>query len=83
MATSSLKHLEYISHSHVVCLMFEITIVSANGSDDLSSCFDRDRRMGQEELTDNKNMKGKYHVRSMSSVLRSIGKITQVILYLS
>ena len=38
-------------------------ITSAKGRDDLSICFDRDRTRRQRELTNNKNIKGKYHVR--------------------
>ena len=38
---------------------------SANVSDDLSFGSDRDRGKRRDELTDNKNIKGKYHVRIM------------------
>ena len=36
---------------------------SSKGSDDLSIGFDRDRTRRRNELTNNKNIKGKYHVR--------------------
>ena len=38
-------------------------LTSSRGSDDLSISFDRDRGRRQRELTNNKNIKGKYHVR--------------------
>ena len=40
-------------------------ITSARNSDDLSIGFDRDRGRRQRELTNNKNIKGKYHVTIM------------------
>ena len=40
-------------------------ITSANDTDDLSIGFHRDRNRRLRELTNNKNMKGKYHVRVM------------------
>ena len=43
--------------------MYEL-ITTANGCDDLSIGFDRDRDRRRNELTNNKNIKGKYHVRS-------------------
>ena len=36
---------------------------SSKGSDDLSIGFDRDRNRRKRELTNNKNIKGKYHLR--------------------
>ena len=36
---------------------------SSKGSDDLSIGFDRDRTRRRNELTNNKNIKGKYHIR--------------------
>ena len=38
-------------------------LTSSKGSDDLSIGFDRDRARRRNELTNNKNIKGKYHVR--------------------
>ena len=38
-------------------------LTSSRGSDDSSIGFDRDRGRRQRELTNNKNTKGKYHVR--------------------
>ena len=40
-------------------------LTSSIGSNDLSIGFDRDRDRGQQELTNNKNMKGRYHVRNI------------------
>ena len=38
-------------------------LTSSRGSDDLSIGFDRDRNRRKRELTHNKNLKGKYHMR--------------------
>ena len=38
-------------------------LTSSKDSDDLSIGFDRDRNRRKRELTDNKNIKGKYHIR--------------------
>ena len=62
LTTSSGKHMEYIDHAHLVCLIYKL-ITSSRGSDDLSIGFDRDRIRRQRELTNNKTQKGKYHVR--------------------
>ena len=62
LTTSSGKHLEDISHAHTVSLMYKL-LTSAKGSDDLSIGFDRDRGRRRNELTNNKNIKGKFHVR--------------------
>ena len=59
---SSGKHLEHISHVHVVSLMCKL-MTSANYIDDLSIGFDRDRNRRLRELSNNKNLKGKYHIR--------------------
>ena len=42
--------------------MYKLT-TSATISDDLSIGFDRDRGRRQRELTNDKNIKGKYHIR--------------------
>ena len=65
MTTSFGKHLENISHAHVVSLMYKLKTI-AKGSDDLSIGFDRDRGRRQQELTKNRNLKGKYHIRIYS-----------------
>ena len=64
LASSSGKHIEQFSHAHIVCLMYKL-ITSARNSDDLSTGFDRSRDSRQQELTENKNIKGKYHVTIM------------------
>ena len=62
LATSSGKHLEDVSHAHIVSLMYNL-ITNAKDMNDLSIGFDRDRTKRRNELTNNKNVKGKYHVR--------------------
>ena len=63
LTASSRKHLENISHAHVVPFMYKL-ITSAKDSDDLSIGLDRERNSGQRELTTNKIQKGKFHVRN-------------------
>ena len=58
---SSGKHLEEISHAHIVSLMYKL-LSSSKGSDDLSIGFDRNRNRRKRELTNIKNIKGKYHL---------------------
>ena len=65
---SSGKSLEDINHAYIIYLLYKL-ITSVRGSDDLSIGFDPDRARSQRDLTDNKNQKGKYHVRI---VLRDI-----------
>ena len=60
--TSSRKHLEDISHAHIVSLMYEL-ISSAKITDDLSIGFDRSRDRRKQELTENENIKSKDHLR--------------------
>ena len=60
--TVSGKHLEEISHAHIVSLMYKL-ITSAKDTVELSIGFDRHRKRRQQELTISKNRKGKYHVR--------------------
>ena len=62
LTTSSGKHLENIDHAHIVSLMYKL-LTSSKGSDDLSIGFDRDRTRRRNELTNNKTVKGRYHVR--------------------
>ena len=61
LTTSSGKHLEEISHAHIVRLMYKL-LTSSKDSDDLSICFDRNCGRRKNELTNNKNIKGKYHI---------------------
>ena len=56
LTTSSGKHLEEVSHAHIVSLMYKL-ITTAKGCDDLSIGFDRDRTRRRNELTNNKNVK--------------------------
>ena len=62
LTTASGKHLEEISHAHIVSLMYKL-LSSIKDSDDLSISFDRDRGRRKRELTNNKNVKDKYHDR--------------------
>ena len=64
LTTSSGKHLEDISHAHLVSLMYKL-ITSSKDSIDLSIGFDHSRNRRRDELGLNKNMKGKYHVKIM------------------
>ena len=62
LSTSSGNHLEDVSHAHIVSLMYKL-ITTAKDMNDLSIGFDRDRTRRRKELTNNENIKGKYHVR--------------------
>ena len=62
LTTSSGKHLEEISHAHIVSLMYKL-LTSCKDSDDLSIGFDRNRGRRKNEITNNKTIKGKYHIR--------------------
>ena len=56
------KHLEAFSHEHILSLMYKLT-TSVKDTDDLSIGFFRDRVRRQRELSNNKNQKGKSHLR--------------------
>ena len=62
LTTSSGKHVEEIGHAYIVSLMYKL-LTSSKDSDDLSIGFDRSRDKRKRELTNNKNIKGKYHIR--------------------
>ena len=64
LTTSSGKHLEDVSHAHFVSLRYKL-ITSSKGSDDLSIGFDRSSARRREEITTNRNVKGKFHIRIM------------------
>ena len=64
LTTSSGKHLEDINHSHIVSLLYQL-ITSIKDSNDLSIGFDRSRNRRKDEMAQNKNAKGKYHLRIM------------------
>ena len=68
LTTSSGKHLEDISHAHIVSVMYKL-LTSSGGSDDLSIGFDQDRGRRQQELLDNKNTKVNYHELSLRMFL--------------
>ena len=62
LTTSSGNHLEEISHAHIVSLMYKL-LSSSRGSDDLSIGFDRSCDRRKQELSNNKNIKSKNHLR--------------------
>ena len=62
LTTSSRKHLEKIDHAHIVSLMYKL-LSSNRDSDDSFICFGRNRDRRKRELTNNKIVKVKYHVR--------------------
>ena len=64
LTTSSGKHIEDISHAHLVSLMYKLK-TSSKYSNDLSKGFDRSRCRRRDELAQNKNVKGKYHLKIM------------------
>ena len=64
LSTSSGKHLEDISHAHLVSLMYKL-ITSSKDSNNLSIGFDHSRNRRRDELAVNKNIKGKYHLKIM------------------
>ena len=64
LTTSSGKHLEDISHAHLVSLMYKL-ITSSKDSNDLYIGFDYSRNKRKDELALNKNIKGKYHAKIM------------------
>ena len=62
LTTSSGKHLEEISHAHIIPLKYKL-LTSSKDNKDLSIGFDRSRDKTKRELTNNKTIKGKYLVR--------------------
>ena len=64
LTTSSRKHLEDISHAHLVSLMYKL-ITSSKNSDDLSIGFDHSRARRQDEMTNKKRVKCRYRVGNM------------------
>ena len=64
LTTSSGKHLEDISHAHLVSPMYKL-ITSSKDSNDLLIGFDHSRNRRRDQLALNKNIKGKYHLKIM------------------
>ena len=62
LTTSSGKHLEEISHGYIVSLMYKL-LTSSKDSNDLSICSYRNRDKRKRELTNNKNIEVKYHIK--------------------
>ena len=64
LTRNSGNHLEDISHSHIVSLIYKL-ITSVKDGDDLSIDSDRNLNRRKEELALNKNVKCNYHLRIM------------------
>ena len=64
LTTSSGKHLEDSSHAHLVSLMNEL-ITSSKTSDNLTIGFNRSSGRRRDDMTNSKNIKGKFHLRIM------------------
>ena len=64
LTSSSGKLIEESNNAHIACFMYKL-ITSSEDSNDLSIGFDRNCDRRQRELTNNKNIKGNYHVRIM------------------
>ena len=62
ITTSSGNKLEEINHARIISLMYML-LSSSKESDDLSFSFDRSRDRRKRQLTNNKNIKGKNHLR--------------------
>ena len=62
LTSGSSKHLEEITNAHPACLIYKV-ITSSKDCVDLSIGFDRNRERRKNELTNNKNIKGKCHTR--------------------
>ena len=62
LTTSSGKHLDEINLAHFVFLKYKL-LPAIKENDDLSIGFDRSRDRRRREKNDNKNIKGKYHLR--------------------
>ena len=56
--------MEDISHAHLFSLMNKL-LTSGKDGDDLSLVFDRNPNRRKDELAQNENKKGKYHLRIM------------------
>ena len=63
LVTHPSKHLEEVTNAHPACLIYKV-ITSSKDSDDLCIGFDRDRGRRKNELTNNKNIKGKTPTRN-------------------
>ena len=62
LSKSSSKQLEEISHAHIVSIMYKF-LTSSKDDEDSSIGFDRDRGRRNLELSNNKSIKGNFHIR--------------------
>ena len=65
LTSSSGEEIEEIDEAHVILLMYKL-IPSSRDSDKLSIGFHRSNEVRERELTNNKQTKGNYHVRTYS-----------------
>ena len=62
LTTSSGKHLDDFSHAHLVSLMYKL-ITSSKKRDDISIGFNRSSERRRDDMTNNINIKCKFHLR--------------------
>ena len=62
--TSTGNYLEDIRHAHFVSLLYKLTL-SSEESDDLAIVLDRSSGRRRDDMTNNKNVKDKFHLRIM------------------
>ena len=80
LTTASGKPLIHISLAHIISLMYKL-ITSARVTDDLSIGFHRDRNRRQIELTNNKNIKCRFHLRIMLKYIFGFAAYQQKAIY--
>ena len=80
ISTSSGKHSEGFSEAHILSLLYEI-IINARDTDDLSIGFDRSRARRKQEMTNNKKVKGKYHVKNYSKAFFGFAELQEKDIY--
>ena len=76
LTTSSGKHSEDFSHTHIVFLTYKLKS-SSRGIDDLPFGFDIDRGKRKIELAFKQNIKGYYHLRIMTKNVFAFAKCQQ------
>ena len=62
LTSSSATEIEEIDNALVICLLHKVISISRD-SDDLSIGFHRSNEVRERELSENKRIKGNYHVR--------------------
>ena len=79
LTTSPGKHLEEISHAHIVSVMYKF-LTSSRGSDDSSIGFDRDRDRRRREVTNFKNNKENIMLEFICKMCLVLAKIKKKLL---